>query len=73
MDIKKAFETIDHKLLLQKLHFLGFRGVANSWLANNLSKRMQYVEVCDSMSDLLQVKWSATEFCTWPFIVYFIY
>ena len=47
IDIKKAFDTIDHNILLQKLHFLGVRGVANSWLTSYLSKRMQYVEVCD--------------------------
>ena len=56
MDIRKAFDTIDHNILLQKLHFLGVRGVANSWLTSYLSKRMQYVEVCDCMYDLLQVK-----------------
>ena len=56
IDIKKAFDTIDHNILLQKLHFLGVMGVANSWLTSYLSKRMQYVEVCDSKSDLLQVK-----------------
>ena len=55
IDIKKAFGTIDHNIL-QKLHYLGVRGVANSWLTSYLSKRMQYVEVCDCMSDLLQVK-----------------
>ena len=52
IDIKKAFDTIDHNILLQKLHFLGVRGVANSRLTSYLSKRMQYVEVCDCMSDL---------------------
>ena len=56
IDIKKAFYTVDHNILLQKLHLLGVRGVANSWLTSYLSKRMQYVEVCDCMSDLLQVK-----------------
>ena len=56
IDIKKAFYTIDHNILLQRLNFLGVRCVANSWLTSYLSKRMQYVEVCDCMSDLLQVK-----------------
>ena len=56
IDIKKAFDTIDHNILLKKLHFVGVMGVANSWLTSYLIKRMQYVEVCDCMSDLLQVK-----------------
>ena len=61
IDIKKAFDTIDHNILLQKLHFLGVRGVANSWLTSYLSKRMQYVEVCECMSDLLQVKYGVPQ------------
>ena len=56
MYIKKAFDTIDHNILLQKQHFLGVRGLASSWLTSYLSKQMQYVEVCDCISDLLQVK-----------------
>ena len=56
MDSKKAFDTTDHNILLQKLHFLGVRGLASSWLTSYLSKQMQYVEVCDCMSDLFQVK-----------------
>ena len=38
IDIKKAFDTIDHNISLQKLHLLGVRGVANSWLTSYLSK-----------------------------------
>ena len=56
MDIKKALDTIDHNILLQKVHFLEAKGVANSWLTSYLSRRMQYVEVCDCMSNLLQLK-----------------
>ena len=56
MDTKKAFDTIDHNILLQKIHFLEARCVANSWLTSYFRKRMRYVEVCDCMSDLLQVK-----------------
>ena len=56
MDIRKAFYTIDHNILIQKLHFLRVRGIANSWLRIYLSKQMQYVEVCDYMCNLLLVK-----------------
>ena len=50
--IEKALDTIDHNILSKKLHLLGVRGVANCRFASYLSKRMQYVEVCDCMSDL---------------------
>ena len=56
IDIKKAFDTIEYNILLQKPQFFEVMGVANSCLTSYLSKRMQYVEVYDCMSDLLEVK-----------------
>ena len=31
IDIKKAFDTFNHKLLRKKMEFLGIRGVAFKW------------------------------------------
>ena len=36
VDLKKAFDTIDHDLLLAKLSHYGIRDVANDWLTNYL-------------------------------------
>ena len=44
LDLSKAFDTIDHDLLL---HFYGVHCVALEWLRNYLSGRSQYVSYYD--------------------------
>ena len=55
IDLKKAFDTIDHKLLLQKLEFYGIRGAANEWVKSYLSCRKQYVQVDEYSSKLRDI------------------
>ena len=43
IDLKKAFDTVDHELLVEKLNVYGIRGVANKWLQNYLANRKQYM------------------------------
>ena len=31
IDLKKAFDTVDHDILLDKLNHFGFRGIINDW------------------------------------------
>ena len=54
IDFKKAFDTIDHELLVKKLDRYGFRGISNEFFASYLNDRVQYVDYNGSHSDLTQ-------------------
>lgn len=57
IDLQKAFDSLDHKLLLNKLAHYGIRGVALEWFSSYLSQRKQYVSYENSLSDMELVKW----------------
>ena len=42
---QKAFDTVDHQILLAKLNHYGIRGVSNDWFKSYLSNRNQYVSI----------------------------
>ena len=44
IDLKKAFDTIDHTILLKKLYNYGIRGISLSWIQNYLTNRSQFTE-----------------------------
>ena len=55
IDLRKAFDTIDHDLLLRKLENMGIRGTVNNWLQSYLNNRKQYVALGNVSSSLSTV------------------
>ena len=55
LDLSKAFDTLDHTILLKKLQYYGFNGVALSWFKNYLSDRTQFVDFDGTSSSMLNL------------------
>ena len=52
IDLKKAFDTVDHQILLDKMQFYGITGLANKWFSSYLDNRKQYCRVNGTTSSI---------------------
>jgi sarcosine oxidase/L-pipecolate oxidase len=55
LNLKKAFDMVNHSILLSKLYQVGVKGPALSWFRNYLSNRSQVVTINGTMSDSMNI------------------
>ena len=55
LDLSKAFDTLNHKILLNKLKYYGIEGVPLQLFKSYLTTRTQFVEIDDIKSDRLHI------------------
>ena len=56
IDLKKAFDTVDYKILFIKLQKYGIRGIALEWFKSYLSNRKQFIEYNEVKSSFGDIK-----------------
>ena len=61
LDMSKAFDSIRHDLLLQKLQSIGVASSSLEWFHNYLSGRSQRVRIGDAISDPLPLKYGVPQ------------
>ena len=57
IDLEKAFGTVSHDILLEKLDHYGIRGISNDWFRSYLSDRSQFVSINGFNSDYKTIKY----------------
>ena len=73
IDLEKAFDTVDHQILLQKLYHYGIWGLAHNWFKSYLSNRQQFIFISGSSSELIPIKCGVPQGSTLGPLLFLLY
>ena len=61
IDLRKAFDTVDHDILIKKLRHYGVRGIALDWFKSYLNNRRQFVTINGISSNELSMNYGVPQ------------
>ena len=61
VDLQKAFDTLDHTVLLQKMECIGFKESVIKWFQSYLSNRNFFVTLENVFSDAGLINWGVPQ------------
>ena len=73
VDFQKAFDTVDHNILIQKLNYYSVRGTANNWFSSYLESRTPFVSINGYSSDLLFIHCNVPQGSTLGPLLFLVY
>ena len=73
LDLQKAFDTVDHQILLAKLNHYGIRGVSNDWFKSYWSNHNQYVSINGYESGLAALNCSIPQGFVLGLVLFLLY
>ena len=73
IDLCKAFDTLDHSILLRKLYHYGIRGITHDWFASYLTNRKQYVLINNTDSSFESINCGVSQGSILGLLLFLIY
>ena len=73
IDLKKAFDTVDFSILVNKLEIMGLKRVSNIWFQNYLTGRSQYVQIREQKSHYSSISCGVPQGSVLGPLLFFIY
>jgi len=73
LDLKKAFDTVNHKILQDKLNHYGIRGLALDFFTSYLKKRQQFVFANGIQSDKMGITCGVPQGSTLGPVLFLLY
>ena len=61
LDLQKAFDSVDHDILIKKLYCYGIRGIFSDWIKSFLTERKQFVSINGIDSTTREIKYGVPQ------------